>query len=953
MSMDPGRLAGVLAALNIDPSAGNSGGWVSVTCPACGRPGGDVSLRVNVNTGAYACFRCNASQKNGSGDLAEFISAPSAPSLARSTGHNNVESLPPLTEALIAKYHRFLIESPSVATDLERKRGWTLETCRRLNIGWDGSHLWIPIRKDGELVNAKLYDPFRRARAKSMHYAREEGLKRTTAWAPFPESLEGSSEVWMFEGEPDSILAAQMGFPAVVVIGGAGQWAEDLPPLIGARRAIICYDMDGAGRRGSRSIAARLRALGIEAAELDFTLNSQEDNDFTDAIMHDGRDAKWFRTLAAAKFGDGPLPSDERMRLVRLGGGVPGERVAVRAHVLGTHAVPLIIPQIATARCRMNWQPDRSCRTCPMTTNNGAGRAVIDPESIDLMTLATMPMAMHDREYRRILNIPSRCPCVTIEVGASWQVMPAKLIPLMSDRVGGDSTIRAAFVVSPADGRDPPVRANQTYEFHGRIVPDVRSNEWTLLCSESIPTMDDVDSFRVTPEQAERMAAELRPSSWTYEEVERRISEEEDRLARHVTVIYGRRDLHRAVDLTYHSVIGFPFKGRNVTRGWMSVCVIGDSRTGKSEIFTAYSRYIGFGRMVIDPANTTFAGLVGGLQQVGTGDKSWVVTWGLIPTNDRGLVIIDETSSLSIDDIGRMSGMRSSGVAELTKIRSSATQARTRLIMAGNPRGSTTMDGYGSGVEALMDLIGAPEDVARFDYALGSATGLDKTKANRDLGDQPLPIDVGIRRDLVRFAWSRSPSQVEWAPGAEDAVEEEAAAMAARYDRSVPLVEPSEQDLRVARVAVAAAVRTFSVRDDDPNIVVVRECHARFAARTMRTAMDGDLGYGRYSDLMRRAAFDRKGAANVLQAQANGRPLAIVARALLSLRRVTVNTIGMALALDAAEARACMACLMQVGAAAFSRDDQAKNASMSWTPAFVDMLREVESTHVDRQPDAF
>jgi hypothetical protein len=352
------------------------------------------------------------------------------------------------------------------------------------------------------------------------------------------------------------------------------------------------------------------------------------------------------------------------------------------------------------------------------------------------------------------------------------------------------------------------------------------------------------------------------------------------------------------------------------------------------------ARYFGFGSLLNDASNTTFAGIVGGLQQIGQGDKAWVVTWGIVATNDRGMVILDEISALSTDDIGRMSGLRSSGVAELTKIRSASTPARTRLIMSGNPRGTgMTLASFGTPAEGFMELIGAPEDVARFDIALGVKSGLDKEAADEALGKQPLPIDIGLRRDLIRYAWSRRQDHIEWEDGAEAAAVEAATSMIAKYDSAIPLVESSEQDLRIARIAVAIAIRTFSTTDD-PNTVLVRKCHVQLAHKLLVDAFDGDLEYGRFSKIRSRMKLD-EAAARKLVSGLHKYPV-MAARALMSLRRVTVNSVGMVLGMSAEEARTVIAALSQMGAAEFSRDDKGFNTSLVWTPKFATVLRELE-----------
>lgn len=948
-SASPSDLAAAYAALGIDSASANGHGWCSAPCPACGVAGAGPSFRVNINNGAYKCHRCGASPASTGKNVHEFVLEPKMPSLKDQTSLSKRDELPELSEAIVERYARFLRDSPSIMSDIERRRGWKAETIIRLSIGWDGGHLWIPIRDlAGNLVNARLYDPFSRSVVKSLHYANDSGLRRTSVWVPFGEkSLEGHSSVWTFEGEPDGILAAQMGFPAAVITGGAGTWCDELPAIIGTKRSVFCYDMDAPGARGARAHCARLRNMGKEALELKFELSDPNTmNDFTDAVMKDHRGADWFRALAKSQWGDGSPPSAKLPMRVRLGGGVPGERMTTRAHVAGTHTVPLLVPQAIIARCHVDWQPDRACRTCPVGNTSGNMRVDVDPESQDLLILAATPAKFHTGEFVRITGAPGRCPCVEFETPVMWQVQPIKLIPPMTDRTGGDSTVRSALCVTPADGRPPPVRANQLYDFDGRVMADVKSNEWTIVSSESMPAEDDVDSFRMTEAKAHAFMAVFHPHEWTAEAVDDAMRREEDSLARHVTEVYGRRILLRALDLTFHSVLSFEFRGRVDARGWMSMGCIGDARCGKSQTFSAMHRHLGFGRLLADANNTTFAGIVGGLQQIGQGDKAWMITWGLIPTNDRGLVIIDEVSSLPVEDIGLMSGMRSSGIAELTKIRSASTPARTRLVMSGNPRGrSATLSSFGTPVEALLDLIGAPEDVARFDIAVALRGGLDKERANEELGPQPMPINAELRRDLVRFAWSRRADQISWEPGAQDHAVALAKKMTDRYDWSVPLVERGEQDLRIARVAVAAAVRTFSVADDN-STVLVRKCHVQFAHDTMCMAYDGDLAYDQYSEMKSRMKLDEAAASKLVLSL--GRNSSATARAMLALRRITLNTIGMSLALNAEDARTIIAQLAQIGAAEFSKDGRA-NDSMVWTPGFVVMLRQIEATPIKRE----
>ena len=839
-----------------------------------------------------------------------------------------------------------MLESRGVLEDLRKIRGWTPETCAQLQIGWDGNRLWIPIFDyfTGALLNARMYDPFKRNEVKSFHYANASGTTRTTVYVPGGSI--SSDEVWLFEGEPDAILAFQLGLPAIAVTGGAGTWCEILTQVIGSRRVVICADQDLPGERGAKSWASRLRSFGIESVHLRFAVTGK---DFTDAIMKDGKTVEFFRTLAKDAW-DGTtaaLAYEDKPVLVPVGGGMPGERVEMLAHVIGCDIVPALVPSGVRLTCRVSWKPEGACLACPVGRASGDFTVQMEPTAQAVIELAMTPQRRHLSTLAETSGVPARCPAyASVETGY-WNLISMRMVPQMLERQGGDTAARVAYHVTRADGKVPEVAANTVVRLDGRVRLDPKTNTWIMMATEALPTEDGIDSFRLTPDIIDVFRSSFSPKEWTAADVYRSIRAETKSLSRHVTHVYGRDALLELVDLTYHSALAFTFDGRQTTRGWLSALVIGETRTGKSETAAAYVKHVGIGRMIMDPANMSFAGLVGGVQQVGTG-AAWSITWGVIPVNDRGVVIIDELSSMSKDDIGRMSGMRSSGVAEITKIRTQNTLARTRLVMIGNPRGTgVTLASYSTPVEAVMELIGTPEDIARFDLATAVSSGFDKNAANIALGDQPQPVPADVRRDLVRFAWSRQAGSIDYTEAASDATFAAAKRMVADFDNGVPLVESSEQELRIARVAVAAAIRTFSV-EDDKGTVIVRQCHVEYAERIMRELLCGDLKYHDYSASRRRRVID-KDAAVAAMARV-GLDMPAVARSLMRIRRITPSAMSMATGMDMNDVRTLVSQFHTAGALDFS-DADPRSAYMVWTVPFLELLRNVESGAVEVRPN--
>jgi hypothetical protein len=348
---------------------------------------------------------------------------------------------------------------------------------------------------------------------------------------------------------------------------------------------------------------------------------------------------------------------------------------------------------------------------------------------------------------------------------------------------------------------------SQTVKIEGTSWPDPRDQRnsflaWGVQASES-----SLDEFRVSPELVRRLlqfrAEEEGPL--------RKLWEVAGDLERHVTRIYGRRDLHMLITLVACSVLSFSFRGRFEPRGWLDALVIGDTRTGKSEAATRLMDYMRLGRVVNCEA-ATFAGVVAALKQQG-GGREWTIQWGVVPMSDRRMVVLDEASGLSPEDIAKMSDIRSSGVATITKVQQERAKARTRLLWLSNPR-DDSMNHFTYGVQAITPLIGNPEDIARFDIAMALTSdevSISQIHGRAYSGD---PVYSGEDlHQLVLWAWSRKPEDIVWADGAEEDVMTAARWLSGIYIPNPPLIQTANVNLKIARMSAALAAATFSTND--------------------------------------------------------------------------------------------------------------------------------------------
>lgn len=317
-------------------------------------------------------------------------------------------------------------------------------------------------------------------------------------------------------------------------------------------------------------------------------------------------------------------------------------------------------------------------------------------------------------------------------------------------------------------------------------------------------------------------------------------------LSYNVTHIYGRTDLHLAIDLVYHSPIRFKFDTRMLEKGYPEILIIGDTRAGKSQCAEALMRHYGLGVMAQAEA-VSYAGLIGGLQKVF--DARWDITWGKIPQNNRRLVVLDEASGLDPETIGKLSSIRSSGVATIEKIASQRTEAKTRLIWISNPRGRETVSHFSSGVYVIQSLCNQPEDIARWDMALVVAKDdVDVSKLRETRGpNPPHKYTSSLCRDLILWAWTREAHEVKFTKGATDAAYKFGSALGKKYSSDFTLVIGAEQPVKLARLATGLAGRLFSTSNGTD--LVVTADHVQYIYEYLQRVYNSDaFGYDAWSE---------------------------------------------------------------------------------------------------------
>lgn len=819
-------------------------------CPVCEDPDDSKtpSASYNFSDGVFTCFsqcggmsiRSLVSMMRQSGDFKK--EKPASTKKPASAAAVPAGKLP--TEERLDKYVDALLASRQHLRTLREKRGYTRETIEHFQIGWDGERYTIPVRDaEGRLLNVRRYNPTaRQGKDKMKSWAVGTGSRQLYG----EEVLAESETVIITEGEPDRIIGWQHGLPTISHTAGASAWDERWNERFEGKIVYICYDCDDAGRRGARRVARSLELFAKQVHIIALPLKGNGD-DLTNYFVDQGYTATDFYTLMK-------VASENANRTSHLSGlrsqepaevgledtmdaSITEKPLTFSATIAGKVQPAYIAPKRVEFNC--NEGGGSRCSRCPISGRNHLEVDIPEHDPVVLETL-NKNVAARQKVLLKHVKIPTSCPDVEVEETERYSVEEMVLIPPADESYGSVTNLsRRLFNVGKF--RTP---SNVKVKFTGMNTMDTETGRSILQAWRSEESSANIDQFTMNDGVYEELTA-----FWPNEKQSciDKMKEIVADLEANVTKIYHRPALHIAYDLVWHSVLDFRLKGQDVGKGWLELLVIGDTRTGKSEAAKRLCHHYRAG-VLTTCEGATFAGLIGGVQQM---SGNWIISWGVVPLNDRRLVVLDEFGGIADKGIlEQMSSVRSSGVAQVNKIVSSETAARTRLIYIANPVEGVTIGSYTNGaMDAVKGLAKNPEDIARFDFALAVAS--DDVKAEEINSRKPPRVrhkyTAHLCSQLINWVWSRRQDQIVWEAGVENYVLERAQELGRKYVPDPPLIQAENVRIKLARLAVAVAGRLFST-DETGELLVVDYEHVEAAERLLNSFYGMDsFGYREHS----------------------------------------------------------------------------------------------------------
>jgi MCM P-loop domain len=750
------------------------------------------------------------------------------------------EGRAPLSEALVRSAVKTLRRDPGLSDALLSLKHLTSDTLARFEIGWDGQAFTIPVRDEhGELVNIRRYNPFPSG-------GRDRKMWNTAGFGSparlYPiEALSVRGPIIICEGEWDALATIQRGFNAITRTSGASTWKMAWNRWFAGRDVYLAQDCDREGQKGNAKIGRALSgvASSIRVLPLPFPVIEKGGQDLGDYWeLHTS--AEFTELLeTAAPFAPELI---EQERFGSIGDASDASKVAIPLRipltVKGKSSQGFTVAHEYEVNCTND--AGAACEVCPM---NGLGSKSGRVEPSDPIVLELFDCtARQVRESLRVRESIPKCTKLAVEV-KRWQSVETLFArPSIEHGEGGADLFRTLKLTTVGAHDTPP---NATVQVLGALHPNPRTQGNEFLTWEVNRMRSELDNFEADRETL-ALLEQYRPSP-NQSPLAKAVDIARDQAA-HVTLIQGRTELHVAIDLVYHSVLEFDFNKKREHHGWLELLVVGDTRTGKSEVATRLAAHYGAGE-VISCESATFAGVVAAVQQFG--GKEWTVTWGAIPINDRRLVVLDEVSGLTTQEISQLSFVRSTGIVQIQKVAQETARARTRLVWLGNPR-EARMSNFTYGVQAIKQLIGNNEDIARFDFAMSLASDdVPLELINQPPRPQRQLYGAEGAGALVRWAWSRTAEDVVYSPGAVELALSEANRLGRAYADEPPLIQGADVRNKIARMAAALAARTFSSPDGIQ--LLVDRSHVQGAVKFLEHIynMEG-FGYGEISRMRSR-----------------------------------------------------------------------------------------------------
>jgi len=374
-----------------------------------------------------------------------------------------------------------------------------------------------------------------------------------------------------------------------------------------------------------------------------------------------------------------------------------------------------------------------------------------------------------------------------------------------------------------------PLEVGRMYDVSYVLYPHPTNKQQIVMITEKINVIED--KFESNEENL-KMLEIFKENEYTVEEKIEQLFQS----ARNHIAPYIDKNLWFILDLVYNSPLDITYQ--KVIRGALDIFVLGDTRTGKSETSRLLRNLYEFGS-IVNLKTTTIAALVGG-----SDDATKTVKLGLLPRKHKELVILEEFSGAPMGFIKTLTEIRSSCMVKISRVKAELqAPCKLRMITISNPIEAVSMSSFPNGVEPILELIPAPEDVARYD-AFVLVPKVTK-RSNPFEGELDIRNKINKKNYETKISWIKTltANDIIISDEVGSYIFEKSEILNDMFECSFTLFG-SETDKKLARMSASLACMLCSI-DDDNKVKVTKE-HVDYIYNYLVNNYDNSLFKLRY-----------------------------------------------------------------------------------------------------------
>lgn len=687
------------------------------------------------------------------------------------------------------QYHQALLTNKD-AINFIKQYGINDNIIKELKIGFIGKGVSFPVFIGDNLVDVRTYSPDQTPKVRSV-------LGAMTGLV-IPEKAFNKNNIIIVEGEKDMAVLRSQGLNGVTIIGGAMALPNKMPNQFDHKNVWICYDNDDAGRKGSAKLAKYLmdntKVNNVFISDMG-KLVSENKGDVTDYFTNGGDKTNFVKKA---------LHTDSKATLEHVNKylhDTPNYK-SVKFEEADKHTNELIKSKVQVAATfDSSWTVPKSAVVL------GQGWT-LDPESNPSEVVLLMDSGS-DKGLVEICAPDEKPSDVTYTVSNDRRTVYKLVLASPTEDVvasGKQQTEHLAYIF------DEQLQTGRDYEITYKIIPDPkRNNKSTVIVLKA----DDLSAKDFEMEITDEIKQSLKDiSKHTFEELI-------EGQKYHIGANFNNKMI-KVLDLTYHSVLRFNFGTATNIKGTIDSSIITDTGFGKSVTTQALLQLYGRGaRVSLAGSAATPTGLIGGSKAIG---NNYQTTAGVIPRNHKGLVVFEELAKNNGSLMKDLTDIRTSGVAEITRVSGKVTlPANIRSSFLSNPKsdssgGNKTVDAYPNGIEVVSELLGAKEDIGRFD--LISVLGQRESKETDPLWEPKQTTNAKDLQNRLLWTWTRTVDQIEFGKDVKQYLVETVTKELNQKFETDEQIFGRKTWMKLAKVSIAIAAYCGSHSGDYQNILV-------------------------------------------------------------------------------------------------------------------------------------